>query len=59
MVIALQAAIGGILWTLLFSLVIVIFGGIFYIANKEKIEKNKRRKWDGKPIVVEGGKEND
>lgn len=59
MVLAFKVAIGGILWTLLGSLIVIMLGGIFYIANKEKINEKKKPKWDGKPIVVQGEKKNE
>lgn len=57
MVISLKAGIGGILWVIVAILIAGFLGSIAYVITN--MSERKKPKYEGKPIVVEGGKKND
>jgi hypothetical protein len=62
MIISLIAGLGFTLWAFLATIVLGSIGFIVIHLTKEKVDFNKppkKEKWDGNPIVIEGGKKKD
>jgi hypothetical protein len=61
MVLAFKVGVGGLLWTLLFMVVVGILGVILALFDLPvpKPKKPKKPEYNGQPIVVNGGKKDE